>query len=217
MDDTPRWRRRKAARPGEIEAAALDVFLRRGFAAARLEDIAAQAGVSKAALYVYFPTKLDLFRAVVGAHAAPNIDAMGDIIRASEAPFLELMTALLLRMAAAMEQAPLRALARMVIAEGQNFPEVAALWHERLVSKALDLVSEVIARAQGRGEARSGDPRLMAFSAVGPMLLSTIWKEVMEPVGGAPVDLRAMALEHARTLATGLAATGPSPRIEEQT
>ena len=61
----PRWRRRKEARPAEIVAAALAVFAERGFAAARLDDIALRAGVSKAALYLYFDTKEALFAAVV--------------------------------------------------------------------------------------------------------------------------------------------------------
>ena len=69
----PRWRRRKADRPGEIIAAALDVFSERGFAAARLDDVAKRAGLSKGALYLYFETKEDLFRAVVGEAAGANL------------------------------------------------------------------------------------------------------------------------------------------------
>ena len=61
----PKFRRRKEARPAEIVAAALEVFAEKGFAGARLDEIAARAGVSKGALYLYFETKEDLFRAVV--------------------------------------------------------------------------------------------------------------------------------------------------------
>src|SRR5579875_3832641 len=96
----PRWRRRKAARPAEIVAAALAVFAERGFAAARLEDIAARAGVSKAALYLYFPTKEALFRAVVAEVAAPNIDRVAQAIAAYDGAFAELARTLLPTLAA---------------------------------------------------------------------------------------------------------------------
>ena len=54
----------------------MEVFAEKGFAAARLDDIAARAGVSKGALYLYFETKEDLFRAVVAEAVAPNIEAV---------------------------------------------------------------------------------------------------------------------------------------------
>src|SRR5207248_11215097 len=68
-----RWRRRKQARPSEILSAALDVFRERGFAAARLEDVARRAGVSKGTLYLYFPGKEAIFKALVREAILPNI------------------------------------------------------------------------------------------------------------------------------------------------
>ncbi|MEA5098800.1 MAG: helix-turn-helix domain-containing protein, partial [Burkholderiaceae bacterium] len=61
----PRWARRKEARPGEILAVALDLFVERGYAATRLEEVAQRAGVSKGTLYLYFAGKEELFKAVV--------------------------------------------------------------------------------------------------------------------------------------------------------
>src|SRR3984957_14243277 len=94
-DGAPRWRRRKTARPGEILEAALSVFAESGFAAAKLTEIARRAGVSKAALYLYFETKEDLFRAVARGLVAPNLTAMAAALESSEAPFAELGPALL--------------------------------------------------------------------------------------------------------------------------
>ena len=67
--------RRKEARPGEIVAAALASFAERGYAATKLEDVAAAAGISKGTIYLYFPTKEDLFRAVVRQAVLPNLEA----------------------------------------------------------------------------------------------------------------------------------------------
>lgn len=57
--------RRKDARPGELLAAALDLFVEKGFAGTRAEEAAQRAGVSKGTLFLYFSTKEDLFKAVV--------------------------------------------------------------------------------------------------------------------------------------------------------
>ncbi len=57
--------RRKQDRPGELLEAALDLFVEKGFAATRVEEVAARAGVSKGTLFLYFPSKEDLFKAVV--------------------------------------------------------------------------------------------------------------------------------------------------------
>src|SRR5215470_18765707 len=89
-----RWERRKDARPGEIVAAALQLFSNRGFAATRLEDVATVAGVSKGTVYLYFESKEQLFEAVVREAIAPNIDRAEAIVDAFEGPTPDLLRAL---------------------------------------------------------------------------------------------------------------------------
>jgi AcrR family transcriptional regulator len=200
----PRWRRRKTARPGEIAEAALAVFAEKGFAAARVEDIAARAGVSKAALYRYYPTKTDLFRAVVVEAVAPNIDRIQALADAYPGKLADLLPLVLQRLAAAAETAPLGAVAKMVIGESRNFPDLARVWHDTVASRGLALIGGLIERAQARGEVRTGDPRLYAVSIMGPMLLGILWREIFEAVGGAPMPLADLAAQHARTVLMGL-------------
>ena len=69
--------RRKTQRPGEILEAAFDAFAERGFAATRMEDVAARAGVTKGAIYFYFKTKECLFEAMV-THYSQGILADAD-------------------------------------------------------------------------------------------------------------------------------------------
>ena len=197
----PRWRRRSAERPHEIADAALAAFATRGYAATRLADIAREAGVSKAALYLYYPTKADLFRAVL-------LDRIHDVVQRiaapSEARFADMIAGVLQGLAEVIARPELRRLARMVIAESGNFPELAAAWHETVVGPAIEALTSLIARAQARGEARGGDPRLMAYSVIGPMIAALIWREVIEPAGGAPVDFARLAASHAAVLSEGL-------------
>ena len=199
-----RWKRRSAERPAEIAAAALAEFSERGYAAARLSDIAKRAGLSKAALYLYYPAKTDLFRAVLSEQATPNVARV--FARLPEGRSLaETLGAVLAGVAGVMEaRADFRRLVRVIIAESGNFPALASLWRETVVDPALDAVGTLIARAQTTGEARAGDPRLMAISVIAPLVTGLIWREVMEPSGGAVLDLRALAAEHALTLTDGL-------------
>ncbi len=202
--DAPRWRRRKTARPGEIVDAALDVFADKGFAGAKLEDIAARAGVSKGALYLYFETKEDIFRAVVRTAVAPNFEAIKAAAAAFEGPFALLAPMLLARMAGLMTQSRLPAVVKMVIGESRNFPDLAKIWHDDVVSVAIGLVSELIARAQARGEVAPGDPRLYAFSLAGPMIMGVLFREVFGEAGSQPPDLQVLAAQHARTVLHGM-------------
>src|SRR5580704_7636195 len=143
-DDAPRWRRRKHARPGEILEAALGVFAERGFAAAKLTEIARRAGVSKAALYLYFETKEDLFRAVARTLVAPNLTTMTAALEASDAPFAELAPALLAGAAGLLADGRARSIIRMVLAESGNFPDLARIWREDVVEQMLTLVARLI-------------------------------------------------------------------------
>ena len=200
----PRWQRRAENRPGEICSAALEVFAEKGFAAARLEEIARRAGVSKGTLYLYFKDKEDLFRAVVRDTVAPNIEVIRASLAEAEIPFAQVIRLFLPRFAEITGRVPVGAVAKMVIGESRNFPELAKVWHDHVASKAIGMIAELIAQAQAKGEVRSGDPRLHAFTLMGPMLMGLLWRETLQPVGGAALDVEALAVQHAESVLAGL-------------
>src|ERR1051325_10628511 len=92
----PRWQRRKDERPAEILTAALDVFAERGFAAAKLDEVAARAGVSKGTLYLYFPSKDELFRSMVRGLLLPNLAMAERAMAESKGTATELLRNLIL-------------------------------------------------------------------------------------------------------------------------
>ena len=202
----PKWQRRSEERPREICAAALEVFAEKGFAAAKLDEIAKRAGVSKGTLYLYFKDKADLFRAVVRDTVAPNIETVRTLLEGTDLPFADIIRMFLPRFAEITSQVRVGAVAKMVIGESRNFPELAKVWHDEVVSRALGLIASLIERAQAKGEVRPGDPRLHAFSLMGPMLMGLLWRETLQPAGGAPLDLDALAKQHAETVLQGLLA-----------
>jgi AcrR family transcriptional regulator len=117
----PKRQRRKEARPAEIRAAALQVFSERGFAAARLEDVAEVAGVSKATIYLYFESKADLFAAIVREIATPRFDAIEKLIDTHEGPSGELIDFILARLQEVATTTELPALLKIILAEAGNF------------------------------------------------------------------------------------------------
>ena len=200
----PKWRRRKSQRPAEIIAAALEVFSEKGFAAAKLDEIARLAGVSKGALYLYFETKEDLFRAVVQEAVAPNVSQVQSLASV-EAPFGEVLRTVfgaIARLIAGDRR--ISSVAKVVICESRNFPELARIWHETVVSRGVGLLSALIARGQARGEVREGDPRYFAFGLMGPVLLSIVWRETFEPIGADAIDVEALVAQHLDTVIKGL-------------
>ena len=200
----PKFRRRKEARPAEIVAAAFEVFAQKGFAGAKLDDIAARAGVSKGALYLYFETKEELFRAVVTQGVAPNVEAVLAMLAGHPGPIGPLLEMLAARMAEVVTTTPVGGLVKMVIGEARNFPELAQVWHDQLVSKALGALTAAIAAAQARGEVRSGDPRMYALSVASPLLVGVIWRETFAPIGAEPFDMPALARQHVRAVLQGI-------------
>ncbi|MFI4964287.1 MAG: TetR/AcrR family transcriptional regulator [Caulobacterales bacterium] len=206
----PKFRRRKADRPAEIVEAAMAVFAERGFAAARLDDIARRAGVSKGALYLYFETKQDLFRAVVAQAIAPNLQAVRAMIAAHPGPLADILRLVAERIGGLIETLPVGGVVKMVIGEAGNFPELARVWHDDLVAHILGALADAIAAAQARGEVRPGDPRAYALEIIAPMLLGLIWRETFVPVGAQPFDLPALARQHVETMIRGLSANAPT-------
>lgn len=208
----PRWSRRKEARPAEIISAAIDVFAEKGFAAARLDEVAKRAGIAKGTLYRYFDNKNDMFRAVVQEAVAANLQQTEQAASAFQGSIADFVSMLLKRAASRMGDARFGALARMVLAESRTFPDLAAVWHEQLAARMLALVGNMIAEAQARGEVRPGDPKLYAFSIMGPMVSAILFNEVFSGSNSDMPNLDELAAQHTETILHGLMVTIGEPK-----
>jgi AcrR family transcriptional regulator len=201
---SPKWRRRAEARPAEIVRAAYQVFSEKGFAAARLDDIAQRAGVSKGALYLYFDNKQEIFEAVVKDAVAPNIGAIEQMALAFPGTFEQLIRMVAPRIAEVAASANIGKVLKMVVGESGNFPEIARIWHDDVVARGVGLMTALIKRAQERGEVRAGDPRNFAVSIISPMLVGVIFRETFVPVGAKAFDIPALMQQHLDTVLPGL-------------
>lgn len=201
---SPKWRRQKETRPADIVRAALDVFSEKGFAGAKMEEIAARAGVSKGAPYLYFPTKEDLFRAVVRDVIEPNIEPMLAAARQHDGPLEPLLRAMTQHVAHIAATTQLGRVVKLVISESHTFPEIARIWHDTVLSRALGTMALLIEKAQARGDVRDGDPRNHAISVIAPLLVGVIYRETFVPVGATPFDLSTLMKQHLDTVLPGL-------------
>lgn len=201
----PKFRRRKADRPGEIVAAAMAVFAEKGFAAAKLDEIAARAGVSKGAIYLYFAAKEDIFQAVVEQAVGPNVAMIRTAAAAHPGPFSDLVRAIAVHIGAVAAETRLGGVAKIVIGEARNFPQIARIWHDQLAGPTLEALGTAIAAAQARGEVREGDPRTYAMQLMSPLVVSVLWLETFVPVGAPAFDIPAVMRQHAETYLRGVA------------
>jgi AcrR family transcriptional regulator len=200
----PRWRRRKEERPAEIIAAALETFAERGFAATRLDDIAERAGVTRGTLYLYFPSKEELFKAVVRQAIVPIIARGEEMVEHSQESSAALLTKILLMIPTAVAGSPVSAIPKLMISEARNFPDLAQFYLKEVIRRGRRLLTAIIARGVERGEFRPVDMDHVFYCVVGPVLLTMLWKHSFEPYDGKRLDAQALCRAHLDLLLHGL-------------
>jgi AcrR family transcriptional regulator len=175
----PRWRRRAEARPEEILEAALTEFTARGFEAARMEDVGKRAGLSKAGVYLYFPSKMALLEALIESRVAPlAVQAQTLAEAGKDDPFGALR--LLARVAAHRLSDPnVFAVPRLVIGLSGRFPEIAEYYRNHVVEKARGALEALIAAAIAKKQIRAVDKDAVVRAYIGPMFFEAMWTHVL--------------------------------------
>lgn len=201
-------RRAPAERPQEILNAALAQFVETGFAGTRLDDVARRAGLSKAAIYLYFDDKLSLFQGVIRQAITANLMTVETMLAAHRGPVADLLPRILEFMAGRIEDTPMASIAKLVIAESRAFPEIGQFYLKEVIGRGLPLLEGLIARGIKQGEFRKVDPAMTVRSLIGAMLLAGLWRTVFEPIGAEKLDVRALARHHADLM---LHALRPAP------
>jgi len=178
----PFRRRRKEARPAELLEAALGLFVEKGFAATRSEEVARAAGVSKGTLYLYFPSKEELLKAVIQQYLADEISGVREAI-SDEGPTGQMMEQVLLDWWLRIYQGPASGVFKLVLTEVRNFPDIAQFYQERVVLPGSQLVLDLIERGIRLGEFRAVDLRAAVHSIIMPMILLCVHKHSLGACG----------------------------------
>ncbi len=189
LTSKPRWERRKEARPHELLSAALDLFVERGFASTRLEDVAKRAGVSKGTLYLYFTNKEELFKAVVRENLVPELGQAEELVVSYDGDTVSLFYEFILAWWERVGSTKLSGITKLVMAEAGNFPELARFYHDEVNLRGSALISRLLERGIARGEFRAVDTQALTRVICAPILMLTLWKhsfdacqaEIIEP------------------------------------
>jgi TetR/AcrR family transcriptional regulator len=178
-DRAPRRGRRKEARPGELLQAALDLFVEKGFAATRAEEVAARAGVSKGTLFLYFPSKEELFKAVVRENISGRFSEWEEEFKSFEGSTADMVRYCMRVWWERIGATPASGITKLIISEARNFPDITAFYQQEVIRPANALIRRILQRGVDRGEFRSLDVDYSVFSLVAPMVFLMMMKHSM--------------------------------------
>jgi AcrR family transcriptional regulator len=176
LDSKPRWERRKDARPQELLAAAVDLFVEHGFAATRLEDVARRAGVSKGTLYLYYTNKEELFKAVVRESILPFLGKAELSVAEFDGHSADLLRTVVMNWSRQIGQSKASGLGKLMLAEAVNFPDLAQFYRDEVMSRTVRMISSILERGVDRGDFRSFDIVQMTQVLIAPMMMLNVWK-----------------------------------------
>ena len=171
-----RRERRKEARPRELLDAALDLFVEKGFAATRAEEIAVRAGVSKGTLFLYFPTKQDVFKAVIRENIVSQFPLWQQEFEQYQGSSADMLRHTMSQWWEHMGKTRASGIVKLVMSEARNFPEVASYYQQEVIQPGNALLRQILARGVERGEFRVLDLDHAIYTLIAPMIFLMMWK-----------------------------------------
>ena len=181
--------RRKEARPGELLAAALELFVEKGYAATRSEEVARRAGVSKGTLFLYFASKEELFKAVVRENLAGRFPEWEAEFAAYTGSTPEMLRYAMRMWWQRIGATPASGITKLMMSEATNFPELAAFYQREVIQPGQDLIRRILQRGVDRGEFRPIDMEHAVYMVLAPMLFLMSWKHSFGACGGNTTSL----------------------------
>ena len=205
---TPSQRqRRKEARPQELLDAALDLFVEKGFAATRSEEVAVRAGVSKGTLYLYYPSKEELLKEVIRHNMVNQIAEGVTIVRDFQGSTSELLALVFTLWWERIGETRASGIMKLMMSEVRNFPEIAQFYVDEVVHPAERMVSQLVQRGIDRAEFRTVDVPEVVHALMAPMLFLVMHKHSIGACGvGHSIEPKAFIATHIDLVLHGLQA-----------
>ena len=168
--------RRKQARPGELLDAALNLFVEKGFAATRVKEVAARAGVSKGTLFLYFSSKEELFKAVVRENISGHFIEWNEEFAAFNGSTADMLSYCMTVWWDRVGATKASGITKLMLSEAQNFPELADFYQEEVIQPGEALIRRVLQRGVDAGEFRPFDLNYAVYSVMAPMIFLILAK-----------------------------------------
>lgn len=198
--------RRKDARPGELLAAALDLFVEKGFAGTRAEEVAKRAGVSKGTLFLYFSSKEELFKAVVRENISGRFDEWNTEFDNFQGTTPDMLRYCVKAWWERIGSTKASGITKLMLSEAGNFPELAAFYQTEVIQPGNDLLKRVLQRGVDRGEFEPMDLQYGVYAVLTPMLYLAMWKHSLGTclASSDSIDPEKYIAVHVETLLNGL-------------
>ncbi|GAA4421238.1 TetR/AcrR family transcriptional regulator [Acidovorax lacteus] len=181
--------RRKEARPGELLEAALDLFVEKGFAATRVDEVAARAGVSKGTLFLYFPSKEELFKAVVRENIAGRFIEWNSEVETFEGSTAELLHYCYRVWWERVGSTKASGITKLMLSEAQNFPEITQFYQQEVILPGQQLIRRILQRGIDRGEFRAVPLDYAIYVVLAPMMFLMMWKHSLGACAQGALDI----------------------------
>ena len=196
--------RRKDARPHELLEAALALFVEKGFAATRAEEVAQRAGVSKGTLYLYYASKEELLKAVIEQYLSARIADTAEEVRRIDGPMAPVLRDMLVPWWQQIYAGPVSGTFKLIIAEVRNFPEIADFYVREVIEPGHELVGTILRRGIASGEFRAVDVESTVHSLLLPMVMLCIHKHALGACTSHAIDADRFIADHVELVLAGL-------------
>ena len=211
--------RRKDARPGELLAAALDLFVEKGFAATRAEEVARRAGVSKGTLFLYFASKEELFKAVVRENISGRFSQWNAEFDAFEGSTADMLRGCMTLWWARLGSSKASGIAKLMLSEADNFPELAAFYQHEVIQPAHGLIRRILQRGVERGEFAPVDMKYGVYTVLAPMLFLQLMLHskvaCIDNADASPLVPEDYLAAQVQTILDGLRVRAPAPATDK--
>jgi AcrR family transcriptional regulator len=178
-----------AARRDAILDAALDEFSAKGFASARLEDVAKRAGIAKGTIYLYFADKESLFQELIRAKMVPVVGSL-ELALATNLPLRTIVEQAVEIFVREVFGTRRKLVIRLMISEGPRFPALAEFYYREVLSRLLKALRGMLRNAHERGELKSDALVRFPMLLGAPGIIAIVWSGLFERF--EPLDVRAM-------------------------
>ncbi len=207
----PRWQRRPDSRPDEILDAALHVFASEGYRAARLDDIARRAGVSKGTLYLYFDSKDEIFRAMIRSRIVSVVDESERELQKIEGSTREKLEFLMHRIWDLVGDPAMIRIIKLLHGELNHFPELTRFYYEEVILRIRAVGMNLMAQGVAAGECRAEQAQFAARAMPALLVMGSKWLHFFSSIDPSP-----MAADEIVAGSIDLVLNGVLPRAAEE-
>ncbi len=202
-----RREQQKEAKRLALVDAALAVFSRVGFAAAKIDDVAEEAGVSKGTVYLYFDSKEQLFEGMVKTKMSPMLNNAAGLVIDPDQSATDRLKQHLRFFYTKVLDTDRRQIMRLIMSEGPNFPDLAEFYYANVLSRGQAMINAIIQQGIESGEFRNMSGHGLMHNVVAGALAAGMWKQVFDRF--QPIDLDAYYDTHLDLILNGLRAPDP--------